>query len=91
MYAMSSSSRGSGGGRGGFITVALPLGVGSGETTGGSSESERITGSSRVSEGNIRDGVIAEASSQVLGWLGSFDRSSGPIQESFSRVLQVPR
>ena len=79
MYATSSSSRGSGGGRGGFITVALPLGVRSCETTGASSESERITGSSRVREGNIRDGVIAEASSLVSVWLGTFDRSSGPI------------
>ena len=45
MYAMNSSSRGSGGGRGGLITVAPSLGVSSCETTGSSSESERITGS----------------------------------------------
>ena len=91
MYATSSNSRGSGGGRGGFITVAPPFGVSSYETTGAFCESERITGPSRVPEANIRDQLIAEARSQVSVWLCTFDRSSGRIQGSFSRVLQVPR
>ena len=91
MYATNSSSRGRGGGRGGFIIVAPPLKVSCCETTGASSESERIIGSSRVQEANIRDRVIAEVSSQVSVWLGTSGGSSGPIQGNFSRVLQVPR
>ena len=55
MYATSSSSRGLSCGRGGFITVAPSLGVSSYEPTGSSSESERVTGSSWVSDANIRN------------------------------------
>ena len=42
-------------GRGGFITVAHSLGVGSCEASGYSFKSESITGSSRVLDKNIRD------------------------------------
>ena len=91
MYGMSSSRRGSGGSRGGLITEAPNLGVSSCKTTGASSESERITGSLRLPEANIRHRVIAKASSQVSVWLCTFNGSSGPIQESVSTVLQVPR
>ena len=90
MYAMGSSSRGSGGGRGGLITIAPHLGVSSCETIGASSESERITGSSRLPGTNIQDRVIDKVSSQVSVWLGTFNESSGPIQGSLSTVLQVP-
>ena len=48
------------------MTVASSLGVSSCETSGSSCESERITGSSRVPDANIRDRVIAEVGSRVL-------------------------
>ena len=76
---------------GGFITVAPSLGVSSCETSGSSSESERITGLSWVPDAKIRDRVIAEAGSRVLVQLDTFDGSREPTQGSCSRVPQVPK
>ena len=47
------------------MTVPSSLGVSPYETSGSSSESESITGSSRVPDTNIREWVIAEVGSQV--------------------------
>ena len=75
MYAMSSRSRGSGGGRRGLIIVVPSLGVSSCETTGSSSESGRITGLSWVPDANIREEVIVGGRSEVSVWLDTFDES----------------
>ena len=62
---MSSSSRGLGCSRGGFKTVAPSLGVSYCETSGSSSESERITGLSGVPDVKIPERVIVELDSRV--------------------------
>ena len=53
------------------------------EPSGSSSESERITGSLRVPDANIRSYVIVEAGSQVSVSLGTFGGSNGPTEERF--------
>ena len=73
------------------MTVAFSLGVSSCGTSGSSSESERITGLSRVPDANIRERVIVGAGNRASVYLDTFIGSSGPIQGSSSRVLQVPR
>lgn len=88
---MSSSVRGSGTGKGGLIKVALSLAVRSYETLCSSSESERKTGSSRVPDANISDGVIAEVGIWVRVWLHTFGGSSGLTHGSLSEVPQVPK
>ena len=85
---MSSSSRGSGGGREGFIIVAPSLRVSSCETSSSSSESERITGSSGVPDVKIRDRVITVVGICIWVWLDTFDESTEPIRVS---LLEVPR
>ena len=73
------------------MTVASSLGVSSCETSGSSSKSERITGSSRVPDANIREQVRVGAGNRASVYFDTFGGSSGPIQGSSSRVVQVPR
>ena len=53
--------------------------------------SDRMTGSSRVPEAKILDRVMVVAGSLVGVSSGTSYGSGGPVQESFSGVLKVPR